>query len=1057
MASAKIQIIPTLLVGVGGTGCSIAKMVKRIVYEQVHPDDRRKVAMRFVGIDTDLVAKQGGDGMETLDAFIELAGKAELSDSDEGEAAQLIRSWMPKTRMGKPAIDPSHLAAGQGAGGKRLLGRFAYHYFAPFQFQVLKNEIKELVALTDNPLEEWSGVEFERLPQIEIFVIGSFAGGTGSGTFLDAVATCHMLCDQSAPGFRRAIHGVFVLPQAFENVAHVTNRPINRATAYACLKDLELLLNTSDPEMRRFAYHTEGEYTVEGPFLDNVYLIDSHGKFGSMDNVELFRMIATNLYGMIGTPMGRSHRSTENNAGMIGQPDPAGGKRHFSTFGLCGIDYDLESMHARFSAIVGTRLVDSLLGAPTVTTEWTNAQAQNALQAFKDGLASQAIQDLIGDMAGESRFTEDLTPWKPKRLGAQLRDLKQAFSGAKFRARLVSDAAYHLGQEGGPRAVGKTSESRHYRRGIALAIDQAVWEHGARPALGIVRRMREIVDDLVAAINQGEAPSGEGGRSAVDDEIDALLNIGGLQALLNPSSVNETKEAAVEAFNAYVNRELQREAAKALRDQALLGEKGVSRQLADAQTSLERCVHALEEARTVLDNRSRETRSDRNVMELSKLIFDAVPVSDLEALCPKSEHLGGVLREAFANLAGPSEELDAASQGARVRAVCTRFARLAVPGKALADEATRLAGDQLHDETHHHLYDILAQAHKTADYRIENVKWPEVFSTALAKVVPQLSPMMLLRTTPDNLLYDYAIALCPVDTDGSPHPAQTDFLVAFKGTVNQVLGNASANAELTPGKPNRLLLGLWAQAFALNDRTLPVLKELRGYYKTQLPLSPFIEADSRWQGYAGPGADSRHSRETVFALGVAYGLIAVKATRYYVNLVSAQVEDAVGKRPADAYEIDLEKLIATVAGGGNPLSWFGALCIGPTDQKVGSTKIPPAYTFAGGEQPEYRKAARLARDLLGVGRSVAMKAFVGDQHEDCQDIEDGISYFLESYVQARGKAAVLQELEGYLHALENAEPADEDMRAQVTLEVSCLQKAIETLRKTGRLGLREGV
>ncbi|HLV81389.1 MAG TPA: tubulin-like doman-containing protein, partial [Chthonomonadaceae bacterium] len=276
----EIAVYPTMVVGLGGTGCKIAKRLKRTL----NAEGVAALNIKFVGIDTDLAESSARNEAELpLDRFITIGGQPVHFDPNDRSNEPLL-SWLPTDDSGKMLVGASNLGAGQGAGGHRLMGRFAYNYFAPNQFINLQQTIDQLLDLGVNPLaQQWEGIQFKYLPGMAVYVIGSLVGGTGSGIFLDTLATLHHLTGRALADRTRFFSGLFLLPSVFDYRAIGSQSYDHSATAYACLKDLDLLLERDDPDLHSFWFYNEPRpYTPTQRLLDSCYLVDRYSGSGAL-------------------------------------------------------------------------------------------------------------------------------------------------------------------------------------------------------------------------------------------------------------------------------------------------------------------------------------------------------------------------------------------------------------------------------------------------------------------------------------------------------------------------------------------------------------------------------------------------------------------------------------------------------------------------------------------------------------------------------------------------------------------------------------------------------
>ena len=181
-------------IGLGGTGLQTIMRLRRLIVERYKSLDNFPI-VRFVQIDTDSGAldhselkgssfHRGVDirlkqeekvhiGMKATDAD---AMRLTLRDPDGDTPYNHIAEWLPRS------VIENAKAIEQGAGGIRAVARLAFFH----NYAAIKNRIVEAERATRNPSPELItelGLIID--PGLDMFIVGSIYGGTGSGTFLD--------------------------------------------------------------------------------------------------------------------------------------------------------------------------------------------------------------------------------------------------------------------------------------------------------------------------------------------------------------------------------------------------------------------------------------------------------------------------------------------------------------------------------------------------------------------------------------------------------------------------------------------------------------------------------------------------------------------------------------------------------------------------------------------------------------------------------------------------------------------------------------------------------
>lgn len=254
---------PSLLVGLGGTGVRTLRFVKSLANEGCLPHLRQALDQNYIQLlafDTDPKSNSAGEVIDqklvnlfhpsrlarevlprhlaTLDHFVPLDRKLVNEavprlhldglttpiegDERDGLGFHHAKRWFPAPNEETGDRLTLGHSRGEGASQWRSLGRLSVFLQSRDVYKHLFDAVKRVPAgvFNDDPLD--------------VYLVCSLAGGTGSGTFWDIAFLL-----QSLP-VQVKIHAFFVLGDAFEGVD--TGGRIN-ANVYAALKEIAYLKN----------------------------------------------------------------------------------------------------------------------------------------------------------------------------------------------------------------------------------------------------------------------------------------------------------------------------------------------------------------------------------------------------------------------------------------------------------------------------------------------------------------------------------------------------------------------------------------------------------------------------------------------------------------------------------------------------------------------------------------------------------------------------------------------------------------------------------------------
>jgi hypothetical protein len=289
--------LPTLLVGLGGTGCRIVdRVLGRARAAGMNTDDR----IEFIAFDTDVVDIAKLKQLDHNNIFQISDNKSVFQVATKHGKA--IADWMiPIDRL---PVQVRTQSLDKGAGQLRFLTRLAlYDRFSDRSFE------PRVVTAINKLKRHGAGDPF--LGTMNVFVVGSLAGGTASGSFLPITLLIDTMLRES--GANASVNGFFLLGDIFVKTGKVPVRqlPNVQANTYAALAELHAVNSAVGPngdiEALGYEYLPGRKLIRDGrPFRD-LTLIDFENQQGGnlgreIDHYE--KLAARALFTQIFTAVG---------------------------------------------------------------------------------------------------------------------------------------------------------------------------------------------------------------------------------------------------------------------------------------------------------------------------------------------------------------------------------------------------------------------------------------------------------------------------------------------------------------------------------------------------------------------------------------------------------------------------------------------------------------------------------------------------------------------------------------------------------------------------------
>ena len=239
----------TLNIGLGGTGIKAILNLRKTLYASGKDVNEIRDKIRFLVIDShdeDIVKLNNTLGVLDSTTSDALSFKSDeythysmhldyssinmtLSQMNDG-LHDHIKTWLVKDSLSN--VTPG---AGTGASQIRNVGRYGFFKIYPVFFNLLLKHFDALKQGANGPAD------------IDVNIICSIAGGTGSGSLLDVILLLNAMKDDPSKGLGGLnITPIVVLPDVFEGVLNKDGQgtmPLFRAkaTAYAVLSELDTL------------------------------------------------------------------------------------------------------------------------------------------------------------------------------------------------------------------------------------------------------------------------------------------------------------------------------------------------------------------------------------------------------------------------------------------------------------------------------------------------------------------------------------------------------------------------------------------------------------------------------------------------------------------------------------------------------------------------------------------------------------------------------------------------------------------------------------------------
>ncbi|PKK91033.1 MAG: hypothetical protein CVV64_04480 [Candidatus Wallbacteria bacterium HGW-Wallbacteria-1] len=387
------KLIPSLIVGLGGTGYRVLKEVKKKFMESEAFQHSFPPMVRFMSFDTDSnIEKTETDKVMTLEEQ-KVLGVNTVEILNNIEQHPFIDSWFPRHEVKS--------SSAHGAKQVRAVGRLAV-------FANIDTVVSELSAainqITSSRLITQGGI-FNRTTDevpVNVFIISSLCGGTGSGMFLDIAYIIREIF-QRKPMLQPEMSAYFMLPDAFVELTKPKEIARIEANGAASLKELDIFMERLEPFKTKYSrdFSISRDVSIQKPF-NFCYLM-------SAKNIEkhsiIERVISEHVFHGIGTEFTKDTHSylaniPTNDFQPISYGEFKGKFTNYSSIGAASCVFPMNDIVSIFSNEFASDLLEEIL-------KYTKDNEHSRAKTERDFFLEKA--ELIPDRdSGNTRLLEKL-------------------------------------------------------------------------------------------------------------------------------------------------------------------------------------------------------------------------------------------------------------------------------------------------------------------------------------------------------------------------------------------------------------------------------------------------------------------------------------------------------------------------------------------------------------------------------------------------------------------------------------------------------------------------
>lgn len=432
-------IAPTLVIGVGGTGLEVISRLRRLVVESYGTLDNLPV-LSFLHIDTDNQYKvqqtsMAGPELKDFEKYWATVSYEEASQIvDNLSRFPYYQDWLPTELVS----DTTLLASVEGAKQIRACGRFAFFFNHDGIRQATESAKRRTDFHKDFIANEY-GLQVAN--KLNIFVVASISGGTGSGMLID-LGYC---LRRWFSGQEIETTAIIPSPDAFSSAGDKSRVKEN---GYAALMELNYFSDSRTKFLSAYERDDQmpGAIADRTPYDFTYFIGTSNGSRVQLDINDVREMCAQNIFLDLVSNFSSYKRSLRDNfkgfAAQLDQsPEGQAYPRNFMSFGLATIEIPLPTIYS----FIGHRLAGDLykwwLNTDSQLPPEPREEIQNELKDMK--LIGGALLKAVS-LAGDRQLTSQASQ-RISDLDAEIAELKLLQCKAQMPNPLAKETGNILG------------------------------------------------------------------------------------------------------------------------------------------------------------------------------------------------------------------------------------------------------------------------------------------------------------------------------------------------------------------------------------------------------------------------------------------------------------------------------------------------------------------------------------------------------------------------------------------------------------------------------------
>lgn len=392
---------PALIIGVGGSGIEIVRRFKRRFLDTYGPTPY----VQLLGIDT---APQ-----------ISIPDLMPLSDEEFVYASDIRTEFYvgPNHIDQHPAIRdwwvyelPTKFIK-QGAGMRRPFGRLALFVHHGTIVQRLKGQLSSI----------FNNEVFHDLPSqyqkaINVYIVSSTCGGTGTGMFLDLAYILQQLVPETMPNVTVWLRGILLLPSAFLGTGTVPapHAAALRTNAYGALTELDASMSKS-AALSEVRYPNGGVVKRDDAPFRTCFLVGNQTAAGAVltDFAELLERASVQIQIDLASPISETGEARMDNIiqAIAAKPDSKGRPRLYSAFSNDWIELPSARLFTRWTKGLASQLIERLQRSDGVTENLARQLDQaHGYGRLRTIVSGKGLNDYLPQVQAEIDYFMDIGP-----------------------------------------------------------------------------------------------------------------------------------------------------------------------------------------------------------------------------------------------------------------------------------------------------------------------------------------------------------------------------------------------------------------------------------------------------------------------------------------------------------------------------------------------------------------------------------------------------------------------------------------------------------------------